>query len=141
MCTFVYATSLQLGSFPLHSPKLVRMNKATTSSKGKRTAKTKAEIKAEQAAALERRRAQKEIAAFGEEHEPRPEVLSPDEIWWQRQYEWLKVSGYLLRPRYDPDWVPSWEGSKHDALDCEDSRPLHVRQRSLDCMVDWLTAP
>jgi hypothetical protein len=124
-----------------HSPKFVRMKKTTTSSKGKHTAKTKAEIKAEEAAALERRRAQKEIAAFGEEREGRPGALSADEIWWRRQYEWLKVRGYLLRPRYAPDWIPSWEGSKRHALDCEDGRVLHVRQRSSDCTIDWLIAP
>jgi hypothetical protein len=116
------------------------MNKTTTSSKGKRTAKTKAEIKAEEAVALERRRAQKELAAFGEERDRRPGALSVDEIWWRRQYEWLKVRGYLLRPRYAPDWVPSWEGSKRHASDCEDGRILHVRRRSLNCIVDWLIA-
>ncbi|KAG1832297.1 hypothetical protein DFJ58DRAFT_671164 [Suillus subalutaceus] len=99
-----------------------------TSSKGKRTAKTKAKIKAEEAAALQRRRAQKEIAVFGEEREPRPEVLSVDEVWWRRQYEWLKVRGYLLRPRYALDWVPSWEGSKCRVWDCEDGRTLHFGQ-------------
>lgn len=97
-------------------------------SKGKRTAKTKAEIKAEEAAAFQRRIAQKELAVFGEERQPRPEVLSIDEVWWRQQYEWLKIRGYLLRPRYAPDWVPSWEGSKRHALNCEDGRALHFGQ-------------
>ncbi|KAG1848167.1 kinase-like domain-containing protein [Suillus tomentosus] len=104
------------------------MNKTTTSSEGKRNAKTKAEIKAEQAAALERRRAEREIAVFGEERDRRPGALSVDEIWWRRQYEWLKVRGYLLRPRYAPDWVRSWEGSKRHAFDCEDGRAIHFGQ-------------
>ncbi|KAG2367123.1 hypothetical protein BDR07DRAFT_1351562 [Suillus spraguei] len=105
------------------------MNKTGTSSKGKRTSKTKAEIKAEEAVALQRRRAQQEIAAFGEERQPvKPGALSVHEIWWRRQYEWLKVRGYLLRPRYAPDWVPSWEGSKRHAWDCEDGRVLHFGQ-------------
>lgn len=106
----------------------MRMTVTTTSSKGRRTAKTKAEIKAEEAVALKRRRAQKELAAFGEERERRPGALSVDEIWWRRQYEWLKVRGYLLRPRYAPDWVPSWEGSKRHASECEDGRVLHFGQ-------------
>ncbi|KAG2353300.1 hypothetical protein BDR07DRAFT_1496542 [Suillus spraguei] len=104
------------------------MNKTTTSSKGKRTAKTKAEIKAEEAAAFERRRIQKEIAVFGAERNPEPGALSEDEIWWRRQYEWLKVRGYLLRPRYAPEWIPSWEGSKRHPLDCEDGCVLHFGQ-------------
>jgi len=124
-----------------HSPKLLRMNSTQTPSKGKRIAKTKAEIKAEEAAAFQRHIAQKELAVFGEERQPRPEVLSIDEVWWRQQYEWLKIRGYLLRPRYAPDWVPSWEGSKRHALNCEDGRALHVRRGSLDRMVDWLTAP
>lgn len=104
------------------------MNKATTSSKGKHTAKTKAQIKAEEAVAFERRRVQLEIAVFGEEREPKPGALSEHEIWWRQQYEWLKAQGYLLRPRYAPEWVPSWEGSKRHAADCEDGRVLHFGQ-------------
>ncbi|KAG1725264.1 uncharacterized protein EDB91DRAFT_1168927 [Suillus paluster] len=103
------------------------MNK-TKASKGKSDAKTKAESKAEERAARERRRAQKELTVFGEERERRPGALSVDEIWWREQYSWLKVRGYLLRPRYAPDWVPSWEGSKRDALACEDGYVLHFGQ-------------
>lgn len=123
MCTFVYLRVCDL----TWAPKLLHMNETTTSSKGKRAAKTKAEIKAEEAAALKRRITQKEIAIFGAKCEPKPGALSVDEIWWRRQYEWLKVRGYLLRPRYALDWVPSWEGSKRHPLDCEDGRVLHVR--------------
>ncbi|KAG1753331.1 kinase-like domain-containing protein [Suillus lakei] len=87
----------------------------------------RAEIKAEEAAELERSRslrAQKERAAFGAEHERRSGALSPDETWWSQQYQWLRGQGYLLRPRYAPDWVPSWEGSKRVASDCEDRQVI-----------------
>jgi len=112
--------------------------------KTRSNAKTRAEIKAEEAAILERRaalRAQKELAAFGAERDRRPGALSIDETWWREQYQWLKVRGYQLRPRYAPDWVPSWESSKKHALACEDGQVLHVRQQILDCMLNWLTAP
>ncbi|KIK41252.1 hypothetical protein CY34DRAFT_806284 [Suillus luteus UH-Slu-Lm8-n1] len=85
------------------------------------------EIKAEEAAELERSkalRAQKELAAFGAEHERRSGALSSGETWWSQQYQWLRGQGYLLRPRYSPDWVPSWEGSKRVPSDCEDRQVI-----------------
>jgi hypothetical protein len=93
----------------------------------------RAKSKAEETAELERRqaaRAQKELAVFGTERERRPGVLSTDEIWWRQHYEWLKGRGYLLRPRYAPDWVPSWEGSKRAAFNCEDRQVIRVRQQA-----------
>lgn len=32
------------------------------------------------------------------------------EIYWRDHYMWLKEQGYLLRPRYHPEWVASWKG-------------------------------
>lgn len=32
------------------------------------------------------------------------------EMWWRTHYTWLLESGYRLRQRYAPDWVPSWKG-------------------------------
>jgi len=108
----------------------------TTNPKAKSNSKTKAEIKAEEAAALERREAliaQKELAAFGPDRERRPVgALSVDEIWWRQQYQWLKSRGYTLRSRYAPDWVPSWEGSKQHALACEDGHVLQVGRPNFD---------
>ncbi|KAJ7162129.1 hypothetical protein C8R46DRAFT_1000083 [Mycena filopes] len=34
--------------------------------------------------------------------------LSKGEIYWRDHQPWLKECGYILRPRYQPDWVPSW---------------------------------
>lgn len=81
------------------------------------------EIKAKEAAELERSEAleaQKYLAVFGVEYEPPTGALSSDETWWSQRYQWLRGQGYLLRPRYAPEWVPSWEGSKRNASDCED---------------------
>ncbi|KAG2135813.1 hypothetical protein DEU56DRAFT_737574 [Suillus clintonianus] len=41
-----------------------------------------------------------------------PEKFTKTEQRWANNYEWLKTRGYLLRPRYAPNWVPSWKGEK-----------------------------
>jgi len=53
-----------------------------------------------------------------------PGGLGPGESWWTDHYLWLKDCGYLLRPRYAPDWVPSWRGTNKDWGDFEDSQSL-----------------
>lgn len=68
----------------------------------------------------ERRQSQREI------HHALPsfddDQLTSSEVWWSQHFEWLKHRGYLLRPRYAPDWVPSWKGTKKDSFMCEDSK-------------------
>jgi len=87
-----------------------------------KTPKRKAE-----AERLEALRVQGELAVFGDGYQPRTEEeLAEPEVWWSKHYQWLKDRGYLLRPRYAPDWVPSWKGTKKDSLLCEDSRTLEV---------------
>nr|GAT49096.1 predicted protein [Mycena chlorophos] len=50
------------------------------------------------------------------------EELSPGEEYWRDHYEWLKSCGYELRPRFRPDWVPSWKvDSTKTAMLCSDS--------------------
>ncbi|KAF5326216.1 hypothetical protein D9611_000730 [Ephemerocybe angulata] len=50
------------------------------------------------------------------------EQLSDKEIYWRDRYDWLLESGYRLRPRYKPDWVPSWiTNPQLFFVDCEDS--------------------
>ena len=39
----------------------------------------------------------------------RPGGLATAEVFWRDHYNWLRECGYLLRPRYAPDWIPSWE--------------------------------
>ncbi|KAI0358593.1 hypothetical protein OH77DRAFT_1449137 [Trametes cingulata] len=46
--------------------------------------------------------------------------LDFQERFWRDHQKWLEERGYLLRPRYRPDWVPSWKGTKRDPEDCED---------------------
>jgi hypothetical protein len=52
--------------------------------------------------------------------------LSEPELWWSKHYSWLKDSGYMLRPRYAPDWTPSWQGTKKNWIMCEDGRVAKV---------------
>lgn len=52
--------------------------------------------------------------------------LGPSECWWRDRYEILKSRGYMLRPRYEPGWVPSWLGNDRLPVFCEDSKPLMV---------------
>jgi serine/threonine protein kinase len=35
--------------------------------------------------------------------------LKPSEFFWCKHRDWLKESGYLLRPRYQEGWAPSWK--------------------------------
>ena len=54
------------------------------------------------------------------------EQLASPELWWSQHYQWFKDNGYLLRPRYAPDWVPSWRGTKKNGFMCEDGRVPYV---------------
>ncbi|EGO22424.1 hypothetical protein SERLADRAFT_473222 [Serpula lacrymans var. lacrymans S7.9] len=62
------------------------------------------------------------LQVFGAPLSTIPGTIRSGELWWCKHYQWLKDVGYLLRPRYSPDWVPSWQGTKKDWMDCEDSR-------------------
>lgn len=53
--------------------------------------------------------------------------LTSGEIWWRDHQVWLQERGYMLRPRYRPDWVPSWHkdgGAYYDSY--EDGRAIVV---------------
>lgn len=81
----------------------------------------------ERATELNAQRAEKEFAIWGTLGRHLPEELDPREIWWRDRYEQLNARGYLLRPRYSPEWVPSWKLSKRNWADCEDGQRLEVR--------------
>ncbi|KAI0709576.1 kinase-like domain-containing protein [Cerioporus squamosus] len=49
--------------------------------------------------------------------------LSNAEFFWRNHYKFLEEKGYRLRPRYSPDWEPSWLESNKDRFDCEDGLP------------------
>ncbi|KAJ6624314.1 hypothetical protein B0H10DRAFT_1784847 [Mycena sp. CBHHK59/15] len=48
------------------------------------------------------------------------------ELFWLDHCEWLKEKGYLLRPRYQPGWVPSWIGTTKKRWNCEDGKVYNV---------------
>jgi hypothetical protein len=53
-------------------------------------------------------------------------LLFDAEFFWRDLQPWLLSRGYRLRPRYAPDWVPSWKGTKKEFTDCEDGVALDV---------------
>jgi len=54
-------------------------------------------------------------------------TLHRSEQWWSDQYYVLRHHGYGLRPRYHPDWEPSWRGSGKDFFTVEDGQPSILR--------------
>ncbi|KAF8889082.1 kinase-like domain-containing protein [Infundibulicybe gibba] len=52
--------------------------------------------------------------------------LLEDETSWRDLAPWLKERGYLLRPRYQADWIASWKGTNKSAFECEDAQVLPV---------------
>lgn len=52
--------------------------------------------------------------------------LSKHERVWRARQAWLEERGYMLRPRYRPDWKPSWLGTKKHYSDCEDGQSTFV---------------
>ena len=64
---------------------------------------------------------------FAEQEERRkaypPESnLLPHETFWRDHQVWLQKKGYILRPRYHPDWVPSsLSGGKKGPIGPEDA--------------------
>ncbi|KAG9309316.1 hypothetical protein JVU11DRAFT_10804 [Chiua virens] len=53
-----------------------------------------------------------------------PDELDHRETWWRDRYQRLKTAGYLLRPRYSPEWIPSWTASNKGSEECEDGKRL-----------------
>ncbi|KIJ23929.1 hypothetical protein M422DRAFT_120389, partial [Sphaerobolus stellatus SS14] len=45
------------------------------------------------------------------------------EIFWRDHQAFLQNRGYTLRPRYHPQWVPSWIGKRKKPFKCEDYLP------------------
>ena len=51
------------------------------------------------------------------------------EVYWKDRYHFLNHHGYELRPRYHPNWKPSWIGTNIDPMFCEDSISIIVCAR------------
>jgi hypothetical protein len=62
----------------------------------------------------------------------KPGDLRPAEHVWRDNYEWLSSRGYLLRPRYNPSWTPSWQHTKRSWQDAEDGQRFQVRFKLLN---------
>ncbi|KAI0828174.1 kinase-like protein [Trametes gibbosa] len=54
--------------------------------------------------------------------------LIPSEVFWRERYRHLKEAGYVLRPRYTPDWKPSWADTEMLPNHREDSVMLMNHQ-------------
>ena len=54
--------------------------------------------------------------------------LRDSEVYWRDRYDWLLESGYTLRPRYRPGWVPSWKATDDDPSHFEDGWLPTVRR-------------
>ncbi|KAK7681804.1 hypothetical protein QCA50_015151 [Cerrena zonata] len=51
-------------------------------------------------------------------------TLLSGEVFWRDHQVWLAERGYMLRPRYRPDWVPSWKGTGERWQEHEDGLQL-----------------
>ena len=49
------------------------------------------------------------------------------EQWWRDRCIEIAEHGYQLRPRYHPNWQPSWLKSGKDFYTVEDGQPTIVR--------------
>ncbi|KAJ7760953.1 kinase-like domain-containing protein [Mycena metata] len=55
--------------------------------------------------------------------------LQTEELFWRNHQLWLQECGFMLRPRFRRDWVPSWQTDpKLVPFLCEDAIPLAATQ-------------
>ena len=54
-------------------------------------------------------------------------TLVMTELWWRDRYTDLEKRGYRLRPRYHPQWQPSWPRTGQDFYNAEDGQATIVR--------------
>ncbi|KAJ7512956.1 kinase-like domain-containing protein [Mycena galericulata] len=64
-------------------------------------------------------------------NKPMREWLYANEEFWVDSQPFLLAQGYQLRPRYQPDWVPSWTVKKNFYREYEDKLSVH-KKRVLD---------
>ncbi|KAJ6461320.1 hypothetical protein C8R45DRAFT_1028057 [Mycena sanguinolenta] len=59
------------------------------------------------------------------------------EKWWVEHQPFLLSRGYALRPRYHPNWTPTWELPGNEDVPCyrfEDSIPISIPGNVLDAV-------
>ncbi len=61
----------------------------------------------------------------------RPGGIGETERWWVERQEALERAGYMLRPRYQPGWQPSWTGTGKFYLKFEDGQGIAVSLNAL----------
>ncbi|KAH8097090.1 hypothetical protein BXZ70DRAFT_895290 [Cristinia sonorae] len=59
-------------------------------------------------------------------------LAEPIEARWREKQPFLASKSYMLRPRFHPDWEPSWNGVDKDKAECEDSISLPLREDVID---------
>jgi hypothetical protein len=67
------------------------------------------------------------VNVYSESPGRKPGTLVMTERWWRDRYDAISSRGYELRPRYRPDWEPSWLKSGKDFYTVEDGQPTIVR--------------
>ncbi|KAJ7456923.1 hypothetical protein FB451DRAFT_1510273 [Mycena latifolia] len=61
-------------------------------------------------------------------------IRAPEELFWVSRYDSFKARGYLLRPRYHPDWKPSWKPGDASQLLTEEIRPARMWPNVMDAI-------
>jgi hypothetical protein len=65
--------------------------------------------------------------AYSETSPRQAGTLVMTERWWRDRYDEIAEHGYKLRPRYHPQWQPSWRESGKTFYTVEDGQPTIVR--------------
>ncbi|KAJ7079498.1 kinase-like domain-containing protein [Mycena crocata] len=55
-----------------------------------------------------------------------------DEEWWVKNQPFILSQGFKLRPRYDPNWIPSWSIKEHPKEEYEDGLKSYISTPALD---------
>ena len=65
--------------------------------------------------------------AYNEANDRQAETLVTTERWWKDRYNDIANQGYMLHPRYHPEWEPSWFKTKKDTSTVEGGQVTMVR--------------
>ncbi len=65
--------------------------------------------------------------AYNEPNDRQAGTLVMTERWWRDHYNVISERGYRLRPRYHPQWEPSWFKTGKDFYTVEDGQATIVR--------------